>query len=140
MWWHTYGQALPGEPELWTTNREAARIYGLNYIRGEVGGGVSKEANSIMMGGNSGYQALGLALHFGAAVVILLGYDMQLTGGRAHWHANHAEIGNPREDRMRDWRRRFEELSHQTKVPIFNASRETALKCFPRVDLALTLT
>lgn len=139
MWWHEYGPRLKDGPELWTTNREAARLYRLNWIRGELGGGLSTAPNTIKLGGNSGFQALGLALHFGAACVVLLGYDMQLTDGKTHWHGNHVGLGNPKADRMGTWRARFAEVTRQTKVPILNATRETALTCFPRVDLAVAL-
>jgi hypothetical protein len=134
-WWHEYGPRIPASAEAWTTNREAARIYRLNWIRGEVGEGLAKASNSIKLGGNSGYQAVGLALHFGAARVVLLGFDMQRTGGKSHWHGDHARLGNPLDDKMRDWRRRFAALARETRVPIVNATRETALDCFPRVEL-----
>ncbi len=139
MWWNEYGATVDCDAELWTTNREAARLYKLNLIVGEPGGGVSTRANTIRLGGNSGFQAVGLALHFGAARIVLLGYDMQFTGGRKHWHADHTRLGNPVPARMRDWHARFEQLAGQTRVPIVNATRETALRCFPRVDLIESL-
>ncbi len=134
-WWHEYGPSIKAGPELWTTNRETARVYGLHWIRGEQGGGISKEPNTIRMGGNSGFQAVGLALHFGAAKVVLLGYDMQLSGGKTHWHGDHKKLGNPVASKMAGWHQRFNQLAGQCGVPIINASRETALKCFPRLSL-----
>lgn len=134
-WWNEYGLEIRSPAELWTTNREAARVYNLNLINGEPGGGLSSRPNTIKLGGNSGFQALGLALHFGAAKVVLLGYDMQLTNGRTHWHGDHPRLGNPLPIRMREWLLRFGELARATRVPILNASRATALQCFPRVSL-----
>lgn len=134
-WWNEYGAGIRPGPELWTTNREAARIYRLHWIRGEAGGGIAKEPNTIRLGGNSGFQALGLALHFGAARVVLLGYDLQLTGGRSHWHGDHKRLGNPDPAKVRGWHARFAELARQATASIVNASRQTALGCFPQLGL-----
>jgi len=138
-WWNEYGASVQPGPELWTTSREAAKVYGLHLVNGEPGGGVSQRRNTVRLGGNSGFQALGLALLFGAARVVLLGYDMQLTGGRSHWHGDHRNLGNPQPNRMRDWHARFEQLAREASVPILNATRDTALVCFPRAELTSAL-
>ncbi|UHQ21896.1 hypothetical protein LVB77_14600 [Lysobacter sp. 5GHs7-4] len=97
---------------------------------------MGRRPDRIRQGGNSGFQAVSLALHFGASRVVLLGYDMQFTGGRKHWHGDHPDkMGNPLPKRFLDWRQRFAELAQQSTVPIINASRETGLSCFPRMDL-----
>lgn len=139
-WWKEYAGGIDGQFELWTTTREAARVYGLNCIGGETGGGISKRPGHIKRGGNSGFQAVSLALHFGAARVILLGYDMQFTSGQMHWHADHGNgLGNPVLQKMKGWHQHFAELARQSAVPIVNATRQTALKCFPRLDLLESL-
>jgi hypothetical protein len=120
--------------EFWTINEHAAKVHGLNYMGHEKGGGISRNPNTIREGGNSGFQAVGLALLFGAARITLLGYDMQFTGGRKHWHADHAK-NNPTTISLRGWRQNFGELSRATDVPIINATRETGLTCFPRMGL-----
>jgi hypothetical protein len=56
------------------------------------GGGLSTVPNTIIGGGNSGYQAIGLSLHLGATRVILLGYDMTWTAGKAHWFGMHPKV------------------------------------------------
>lgn len=135
-WWHEYGTGIRGAFELWTSHPEAARIYRLNLIRAEPGGGLSKTPGSIRAGGNSGFQAVALALHFGASRVVLLGFDMQFTNGRTHWHGDHGKgLGNPVRERMKVWQDRFAELAAEVSVPIVNATRETALTCFPRASL-----
>lgn len=136
VWWHEYGDAIDFDGELWTTNRESAQVYsGLHYVRGEIGAGISRFPGMIMLGRNSGYQAIGLALYFGAAKIILLGYDMQFTNGRSHWHGDHKNISNPLKQKMPGWIAEFNLLGSQTTVPIINCSRETALKCFVRKSL-----
>lgn len=111
----------------------------MNFIDSEVGGGLSSHPAKIRQGGNSGFQAVGLALLFGAARVILLGYDMQLTARRTHWHGDHPNLGNPLPDFLSVWRERFAEMAAQTNIPILNATRKTALTCFPKVDLIESL-
>lgn len=134
-WWNRYGGQVQAAIECWCVSREAARVYGLNFIPAEAGGGISRKPGTVRHGGNSGFVAVSLALHFGAARVVLLGYDMQADGRRLHWHADHVGMSNPMAERMRDWVRRFGDLAREVEVPIVNASRQTALRCFPRVAL-----
>lgn len=137
-WWlehHDAAHARCGA-EFWTANHGASKVFNINFVRAEPGGGLASRRGWIRQGGNSGFQAVGLALLFGASRIILVGYDMQFSGGRKHWHGDHPEaMGNPLPKKFADWRQRFAELAHATKVPIVNASRETALNCFPRMDL-----
>jgi hypothetical protein len=114
-------------------------VHGLNRIHGEPGGGITRTPNSVREGGNSGFQAVGLALLFGASRITLLGFDMQHTHGRGHWHADH-ERNNPTRIAFGNWRKNFDELSRMTDVPIINATRHTALRCFPRMSLHESLS
>lgn len=103
---------------------------------------LSLEAGVIAQGGNSGQQAIGLAHQFGAARVLLLGYDMQRTGGKAHWHGNHpAPLGNA--GKLAAWPAAMNKLAAVAAgigLEIINCSRETALTCFPRRELSECLT
>lgn len=146
-WWNAYYDRARREcegVEFWTCNREASKVWGLNYIEAEPGGVPSLRPRCIPQGGdkggNSGFQALALALHFGAARVILLGYDMQFTGRRKHWHPDHrGTMHNPQNTEMRYWPQFFARMAAAVDVPIVNATRETALKCFARLDLVEAL-
>lgn len=88
---------------------------------------------------NSGGGAVALAIARGAKRVVLLGYDMQYTGGRRHWHGDHpAKLGNA--GRIADWPAQFERLRRENpSVEIINCSRSTALTCFPRRSLEESL-
>ncbi len=94
-------------------------------------------------GGNSGYQAVNLAVHLGAARIILLGYDMQRTGKLAHFFGSHpASLGDPPAYRWLPWRAAFATLVKPLAtqgIPIVNCTRETALTCFPRMTLSQAL-
>ena len=139
-WWNEYSaelRALRGV-ELWTSNREAARVYRLNFVSAEIGAGMPRAAaNSIKLGGHSGYQALQLAILFGAARVVLLGFDMRNDGARSHWHGNHKNLGNPMQNRFANWIRQFHKLNAEkpADLEIVNCTRQTALTCFPRHPL-----
>lgn len=135
-WWRRKGGDVDVPLECWTASREAAQVYRLNWIPCEPGGGMSKRLGMVRHGGNSGFLAVSLALHFGAARVVLLGYDMGATGGRLHWHDDHRGMSNPTITSMAAWVRRFDELARVVRVPILNATRQTALRCFPRVGLS----
>lgn len=84
---------------------------------------------------NSGAGAIILAARRGADRVILLGYDCQYDGARRHWHEDHRRpLGNA--GSLHKWPDQFRALrAHLAGVEVVNASRQTALDCFPRVSL-----
>ncbi|HUG56620.1 MAG TPA: hypothetical protein VL002_00105 [Candidimonas sp.] len=84
---------------------------------------------------NSGLAAIKLAMQFGAEKIVLLGYDCQHTGGKKHWHGDHPKgLGNA--GSVQHWSMRFAGFARKVSgVEIVNASRKTALECFPRMDL-----
>ena len=87
--------------------------------------------------GNSGAAAISLAVFGKAARVVMLGFDVQHTGGRTHWHGDHpGGLGNAVS--VRKWPAKFAQAAvYAAKhgCTVVNASRETALTCFPRVAL-----
>lgn len=86
---------------------------------------------------NSGLRAIELAIGFGAARVLLLGYDCSVTSG-THWHGDHKLTKNPDAKRCAEWQRHFAMLDPK-QAEIINCSRETALNCFPRMTLEKAL-
>lgn len=86
---------------------------------------------------NSGAAAISLAAHRGASTIILLGYDCQYTDGKRHWHGDHPRgMGNA--GSIVKWMRGFEELAtalEKAGVRVLNATRETAITCWPRTSL-----
>ena len=136
-WWKHYRPEFYGLKVC--PHQGAAKEFGVLYIKGEHKPGLSFDPQRIHYGGNSGFQALNLAVLSGAKRVILLGFDMQPDGsGRMHWHPDHARIGNPQRNSFSRWLRAFHEAAPQlTKagVEVLNCSRQTALDVFPRVAL-----
>lgn len=121
---------------MWTYDENAAKKYGLNHAKADTQGrGLGKE--QIYTGGNSGYQVINLAYLLGAGKIILLGYDMQMTGGKSHWHGDHPRNLN-RSLALANWVKNFKVLARdlsEAGVEVINATRETALDCFKRAKL-----
>ncbi|MES2634020.1 MAG: hypothetical protein V4669_13685 [Pseudomonadota bacterium] len=91
---------------------------------------------------NSGVCAISLALGGQAGKIILVGYDAAPgPAGEMHWHGAHPkELSNA--ESMGRWGRQFELIAKEAAardVPVVNASRRTALKCFARGELECVL-
>jgi hypothetical protein len=142
-WWQVHRAEVEctTTSELWTC---ANTLPGLNHIEvvdGEPG--LAMKPGRIYAGGNTGYQLLGLAFIWGAARIVLLGYDMQLgPQGEIHHHGAHERLRNPSEANLRDWTQRFVQLGadlSEQGVEVINASRRTALTCFERMPIERAL-
>lgn len=109
----------------------------INVMECDIGAkGLSTDPKRVHSGGNSGYQAINLALHLGAQRVVLLGYDMHNHSGKSHWFGDHPKNfanrnGNP--DRFIAAFRTIQPGAYG--LEILNCSRTTALDAFPRVAL-----
>ena len=142
-WWDYHFDKLTGfQGEKWTSSIQAREKYGLKWVAGDHKPGLSLSPDLIHYGSNSGYQALNLAVLFGAKTIYLLGYDMQKTGGKSHWHGNHP----PKLNKSTDYRMfisRFQSVEpsslKEAGVTVVNCSRETALYCFPRAVITEVL-
>jgi hypothetical protein len=98
---------------------------------------------TVGSGGNSGFQALNLAVQFGARRVLLVGFDMTDHFG-VHWYGRASGNGrsNPAEWNFKRWRAAFAIASVQLKtagVQVLNASDLSVLTCFPKVTLEQAL-
>lgn len=97
-----------------------------------------KGASGFRPYNNSGAGAISLAQYGGASRVVMLGYDLQHTGGRAHHHADHPRpLGNARQTSVDRWVLRFGELRTRLDaagVEYVNCSRATALD-WPRMTI-----
>jgi uncharacterized Rossmann fold enzyme len=120
-----------------TQDKEAAEKYGLEYIESRDADGLSRDPAYIHKGSNSGIQAINLASHLGARRIVLLGYDMQGTCGKTHWHGKHpCEVDDYAP--WHKWLWRYQLVADDAErmgLQVINCSRETALTCFPRKRL-----
>ena len=141
-WWNRYWPAVESgfRGECWTCDHDAARKYGICWIKSKGLRGLSRDPAVIHQGGNGGYQAIGLAYHFGATRILLAGDDMQHTGGRAHNHEDYP-AGFSNANGVKQWAPAFNALDADliaAGVELINCTTETALT-IARGDLATEL-
>lgn len=93
-------------------------------------------------GGNSGFQALNLAIQFGATGVMLVGIDCSLDYG-GHWHKNHPmPMSNPAATNVQRWQQAFEGAAPQIAalgVDVVNCSPISKLTSYPKMTIAEAL-
>jgi hypothetical protein len=136
LWWAWHKGAPTFAGLKFTLARHAAKWSGVQVLQNTGESGLELNPSGLRTGRNGGYQAMNVALHLGAARIVLLGYDMQPgPDGTDHWHPDH-----PR----RTWQpyalfvRHFDrvaELYQERGIEVLNCSRRTALTCFPRKTL-----
>lgn len=137
-WWKAFGPTMTFAGARYAMDSVAttwgATVFGPSGDEGlEI-----NDRTSIRTGKNSGYQAIGVAVHLGATKIVLLGYDMQPdVHGRDHWFGAHTYVGG--------WKPNYS--LHRTHFPtlvaplkslgiaIWNCTRRTALTCFPKCSL-----
>lgn len=122
---------------------EVSKVFKGLRVRG-AGSSQSNLAHRAMFGSgclNSGAGALLMAKHYGAELIIMLGYDCQVgEDGQRHWHGSHPKgLGNA--GMLAEWPEQFAKVARQLQpTRVVNASRVTALECFERMTLEKALT
>lgn len=141
-WWEHYR----GVPEFKGLRFGVAPLrpaagWGVVVLKNTGDAGIEPLATGLRTGRNSGAAAINLAVHLGAKRVVLLGYDMGRTNGKAHWFGEHPEklrAASPFGTFIAMFERMVGPLE-QLGVEVVNCSRTTALECFPRALLEQTL-
>lgn len=142
-WWEMHSVAVRQSfrGQCWTQDAKAAKLRPWLSVIGVIRRpGLTTDPARICLGGNGGHQAINLAYLFGARRILLIGYDMQNTGGRAHWFGDHPKPltqGHPR-----SFIAAFSTLAEEAALrdlDIINCSVESALTCFQRMTLAEAL-
>lgn len=97
----------------------------------------------IGSGGNSGFQAINIAVQFGATGIALIGFDCtDRSGPHFYGRNNWPNANNPGADNFQRWLRAFNAVAPDLKrlgVEVVNTAEHTALHCFERKPLAQTL-
>jgi hypothetical protein len=110
------------------------RDFGVGILKQTADFGLEKNPSGLRTGKNSGYQAMNLAVHLGARTIILLGYDMQVGPNKeTHWFGDHPV--KTLAIRFPNYVKSFTTIVEPLKaigVTVWNCSRQTALKQFPR--------
>lgn len=95
--------------------------------------GLSRAKHKIHGGQNGGYQAINLAYLFGAARIVLLGYDMRDMDRKSHWFGDHPNK-MPSNGKYLRWIEFYKTIAAQLPelgIEIINCTPGSALKCFP---------
>lgn len=128
------GNGLPGYPDI--KRLQIARVDGPGKKYSDA---IVRTIGTVGAGGNSGFQALNLAVQFGARKIILAGFDMTDDSG-VHWYGRNTWSGanNPDYTNFRKWISAFESAAPQLAalgVRVVNTSPHSALTCFPKMSL-----
>lgn len=102
------------------------------------------EPGVIGAGGHSGFQALNIAVQFGAKRVLLVGYDMH-AGGGVHFYGRNfwTKANNPDESCFPRWVRGMDNAAKTLTalgVEVVNASPVSRITAFRKASIADTLT
>jgi hypothetical protein len=120
-------------------SRDVARLIpGLIWMRLTGHHGVETAADGLRSCGyNSGGQAVNLAVHLGARRIVLLGYDMGVTGAKRHFFGDHP-VGLSNQHNFPTWRTAFATMREPMTalgVAVVNCSRSTSLDAFQTMAL-----
>jgi len=97
--------------------------------------GLSKRQDSIVNGRIGGYQAINLAVNFGAKKILLIGFDMRNINGLSHWHGDHPNSQRPIwNDRIAHFKNMISDLEARG-IEVINCTPGSALDAFPMGDL-----
>lgn len=135
-WWQKHGERLAGFAGLRYTLDPKGEPHA-TVLKNTGYSGIETDPSGLRTGKNSGFQAINLAAHLGAVRIVLLGYDM-MTGAndRDHFYGSHANgVRVP----FHDLKPFFVEIVAPLRalgVEVVNATRSSALDCFPKVSLA----
>lgn len=134
-WWDLHEGARAFDGLRVTQDAGAARRWRLHFVESIDRPGFSLERGVIHRGDNSGFQALNLAILASCSPIVLLGFDMKMSGARRHWFGDHPGALN-KSSPYSIFASAFNEAAQRhPEFEIYNATRETALECFPRVAL-----
>lgn len=145
MWWNEYSAAKEFDGIKVTPHESVAKNFDCKKV--EVLSCTERDAHSLVFarlgiiahGGNSGHQALNLAVQFGAKKILLLGYDF--CGD--HWHGDHRQpLKNPRQAAMDKWAERLDALApllSSEGTEVINCSKTSKLRNYPKQELRSAL-
>jgi len=146
QWWQK-GKGFPEFRGLRVAQGDAApKMYrGIKQVGLVRTGQIVREPKGILAAGsdregrgaNSGFQALNLAVQFGAKKIILVGYDMRVDLG-FHWHGRHPDgMNNPNKGGIARWAKVLDRASRYLRVlgvEVLNASAVSALRAYPKIN------
>ena len=117
-----------------TPSPRAAKVFNLRQVRLKTGARIIREPIGTLGcglrdgGGHSGWQAINLAIQFGATRIVLVGFDMH----DGHWKPNDPGVAKPDHMRTKRWRDEMDAAVDEFRgVEVINATPGSALKSYP---------
>ena len=134
-WWTWHKGAPTFQGRKYALTARAALWPGVQLLKDTGMTGLERQPHGLKTGKSSGYQAINLAVHLGAARVVLLGYDMQ----GQHYFGAHPDKSAPPFALCLSHFASLVEPLRAAGVEVINCSRRTALTVFPRRQLEAVL-
>lgn len=100
------------------------------YVNRKPGVGVSGDSSYVYFGDNSGFAALNFANTL-YDYVILVGFDLQETGG--HWHGGYGRLSIAEKNKSlyTKWARSFDRIADDLSATVVNTSLDSAISQIP---------
>lgn len=127
-----YNELIP----YWKENR----IYFINTKLTENRDGISFDKN-LILGKDTGHQAINLAILCGYKNIVLCGFDMDSSNKTTNWHTEHKTEPKPQiyDEYMIQGMNSIPEAIKDRNVKIFNINFNSKIKCFDFIKLEDTL-
>lgn len=129
-WWRTYHERALKFEGLKIGTLAGASVDSIKRVAFSGNAPFDERPDRVVSGGNSGYQAVHIAAHFGAARILLFGFDMREVNKRRHYFGNHPAPCNS-QGRFGVWITNFERLAkalEQRGVAVVNCTPGSALR------------
>lgn len=139
------------DKDWWIVNKGAPTFQGLKVtcetnsfgdvleLKAGAATGFDSDPGVICTGGNSGYQAVCVAVNMGCPQILLCGFDMK----PGHWHGAHkSPLRTTAAETYKTWIERFRSLTKPLSdlgVEVLNCSPGSALDAFPRAEIQYAL-
>lgn len=128
-WWRANPEAV--SQDVLCLGAQPNRPDGVEYIRTSGTHGFDPNPCYVRTGGNSGYQAIHVAIHAGAARILMLGFDMHGT----HFFGPHKPpLTNTGDATMSKWAGRFRGLKNRG-AEIINCTPGSRIAAFSVAEL-----
>ncbi len=131
-----YIKGAPNFPGLkFALEPAAGKWAGVRVLKNTGNQGLELDPTGVRTGKNSGYQAMNLAVHLGAAKLLLLGYDMKPVNGQEHFTTHYP---NRTTSPYTLFLRHFETIVEPLKaarVEVINCTHRSSLKLFTKMPL-----
>jgi hypothetical protein len=142
LWWHWNIQTVHTFRGIKTTLAEDVPApWVTGYLQNTGLQGFDEDPSCCRTGGNSGYQAICLAMHAGAKRIVLVGFDMKAADdGQSHFFGEHPGAQpNAFKSVMLPQFETLKPALEKMEISVINATPGSALRTFPTADLERVL-